>query len=176
MSPRAVLIALLVVPLVSPAASAAPQTQRQARAASVRTERYQVAAGTALLVRLVNQLDSSTATVGQQVDATFWSPVVQDGIELIPVGSKLFGRVAAVNPATERQLLGTLTLTFSIVEHADTGDRATMNTRPIVFEATAPPPPATKKKVKARPVDAVLAEGTAVVAVTSEPLLVRIMK
>lgn len=167
-------MALAVAPLLDAAASASPQAQRVAQAAAVSTERYQVAAGTALLVKLLTALDSSTASVGQQVDAMLWSPVVQDGIELIPVGSKLFGRVAAAEPATERKLLGTVTLTFSIVEHAETGDRATMNTRPVVVEASAPVAPVGKKKAKLRPVDVTLAEGAPLVAVTSEPLVVRI--
>ena len=174
MSRRVLLIVLVVAPLLDAAASAAPQAQRAAKATSASTERYQVAAGTALLVKLLTALDSSTASVGQQVDATLWSPVVQDGTELIPVGSKLFGRVVAVDPASERQLIGTLTLTFSIVEHADTGDRATMNTRPLAFEAPAPVAPVGKKKVKLRPIDVTLAEGASLVAVTSEPLVVRI--
>jgi hypothetical protein len=176
MSARRLLIALTGLSLLVPPAPAAAQSQRLARQAPQKIERYQVAAGTALLMKLQTALDSSTAVVGQQVDATLWSPVVQEGIELIPAGSKLLGRVAAVERATERKPLGILTLTFSIVEHAETGDRATMNTRNIVIEASAPPPPATGKKGKIRPVDAIVVEGAPLVAVTSEPLVVRIPK
>lgn len=173
---RHLLIALTGLTLVVPALPAEAQPQRLAKRGPQKIERYQVAAGTALLLKLQTALDSSTALVDQQVDATLWSPVVQDGIELIPVGSKLLGRVAAVERATERKPLGTLTLTFSIVEHAETGDRATMNTRNIVIEASAPPPPVPGKKGKLRPVDAIVAEGAPLVAVTSEPLVVRIPK
>jgi hypothetical protein len=176
MSASRLLIALTGLSLFMPGAPAAAQSQRLAKRPPQKIERYQVAAGTALLMKLQTALDSATAVVDQQVDATLWSPVVQDGIELIPVGSKLLGRVAAVERATERRPLGMLTLTFSIVEHGETGDKATMNTRAIVVEATAPPPPAPGKKGKIRPADATLAEGAPLVAVTSEPLVVRIPK
>lgn len=163
--------------LLYPAVLTGQGASRPARpsAPAPKYDRYQVAAGTALLLKLQTALDSATTGVDQQVDATLWSPVVQDGIELIPTGSTVFGRVTAVEKATERKPLGTFSIAFSIVEHGETGDRATMNTRPLTFEAPAPAPVA-GKKVKLKPIDVTLAEGASIVAVTSEPLVVRIPK
>lgn len=161
--------------LLSSAVVAGQGASRPARpnASAAKYDRYQVAAGTALLLKLQTALDSATIRVGEQVDAVLWSPVVQDGVELIPTGSSVIGQVTAVEKATERKPLGTFTIAFSIVEHGETGDRATMNTRRLAFEA-APPAPEAGKKAKVRPVDATLAEGASVVAVTAEPLVVRI--
>jgi hypothetical protein len=161
--------------LLFPAVLAAQSASRPARpsASAPKYDRYQVAAGTALLLKLQTALDSGMIRVGDQVDAALWSPVVQDGVELIPAGSTVFGQVTAVEKATERKPLGTFAIAFSIVEHAETGDRATMNTRPLSFEAATPVPVA-GKKMKLKPTDIMLAEGSSVVAVTSEPLVVRI--
>ncbi len=173
---RPIACALAGLLLVSSSVATAQDGGRPARSSTPASkhDRYQIAAGTALLMKLQTALDSATIRVGDQVDATLWSPIVQEGIELIPTSSRIFGRVTAVEKATERQPLGMFSIAFSIVEHAETGDRATMNTRTLTFEAQAPPPPAGKKKVKLRPADVTLAEGSSLVAVTSEPLVVRI--
>ena len=155
--------------------SSEQQNKRPPARPAEKFARYQVAAGTALLLKLRTAVDATKTQVDQQVEAVLWSPVVQDGVELVPTDSVVLGRVTAIERATWDKPLGTIAIVFAVVEHAETGDRATLNTRPLIFEATPPPPPP-GKKAKPRPVDVVLNEGTSMVAVTTEPLVVRIPK
>ena len=134
--------------------------------------RFQVPAGTALLLTLRTPLNSEKATVLDQVEATLWSPVVQDGVELIPEGSIAFGSIVDVKRATEREPLGSIAIAFSVVEHAETKSRATVTTRRLVVEAK--PLPVKGRRGRQKPVNATMAEGTPIVAITAEPLLVRI--
>ena len=161
---RSLVLAVLLV-IVVPTSSVAQRGER----------RYQVPAGTALLLTLRTPLDSGQATVLDQVEATLWSPVVQDGVVLIPEGSVAYGAVVDVKRASVRAPLGSIAVTFSIVEHSETQSRATMTTRPVVVEAPAPVP-GIKGKVKLKPVDANLPAGARFVAVTAAPLIVRIPK
>ena len=138
-------------------------------------DRYQVAAGTALLVKLRTPLNSATAAVEDQVEAVLWSPVVQEGVELVPEGSTVFGKVVAVTRATERAPIGALEFKFSIIEHAGTGSRETLSTRTVYLWGAAESEPAKGRgKARPKPVDAIMPGGTAFAALTAEPLLVRI--
>jgi hypothetical protein len=158
--------------LVSPP-SFARQARAPKKAAADRTDRYQVPAGTALLLKLKTPVDSGKASVDDQVEATFWSPVIQDGVELIPAGSVAIGKVVGVKRATERVLTGSVAFAFSIVEHAETGSRAMMTTRKVLVEAPVPDG-AARGKSKPKPVQATMSEGAPFIAMTAEPLLVRI--
>ena len=146
------------------------------RPASSKLERFQVPAGSALLMKLRTPVDSATSFVNDQVEAMLWSPVMQDGIELIPVDSVIIGEIINVVRATEKTPLGAITFRFKLVEHAETRSRASLPTRDVTVEAPKPPPPVEKgrNKNKPKPVDAVLPAGTPLVAVTTEPLLVKI--
>ena len=142
-----------------------------------RTERqYQVPAGTALLLKLRTPVDSGTATVLDQVEATLWSPVVQDGTVLIPEGSVAFGAIVDVKRASEKVPVGSVAIAFSIVEHGETKSRATMTTRPIVVEAPRPQPTQGGRRERVKPTNVTLPEGAPFVAITAEPLVVRIPK
>jgi len=165
----------------APAAGPEANPTAQGRAASgikltaARFDNHQVPAGAALLLKLRTPLDSASASVDDQVEATFWSPVIQDDVELIPVGSVAIGRVVEVTRASERTPTGAVTFAFSIVEHAVTGSRAMVNTRTVVVEGVHPQEAARgRAKRRPRPVDASMAQGTSFVAVTAAPLLVRI--
>jgi len=151
------------------------RTASSSTASGARLARYQVAAGTALLLKLRTPLDSATASVNDQVDAELWSPVIQDGVELIPVGSVAMGKVVSVVRASEREPIGTLTFIFTIIEHAGTGDRAMLTTRIVVIEAPREPR-STKGRGKDRlkVAQVVMRIGTPLVAMTAEPLVVRI--
>lgn len=158
--------------LVSPPGRAeSPEDGQKANAP--RADRYQVPAGTALLLKLKTPIDSGKLAVDDQIEATLWSPVIQDGIELIPAGSVAIGKVVEVKRATERTPTGSVAFAFSIVEHAETGSRAMLTTRKVLVEA--PPPDETiPRKQKPKAVQATMSEGTPFVAMTAEPLLVRI--
>lgn len=53
-------------------------------------------------VRLDNELDSGTARVGDRFSTTTVDPIYADGVEVIPAGSKVLGRVKTVNRAGRR--------------------------------------------------------------------------
>jgi hypothetical protein len=132
---------LLTATVVSTGVVAAQQGRPSpARSAAPALARFQVAAGTALLLTLRTPLDSSTAAVDDQVEGVLWSPVIQDGLELIPEGSIAFGRVKEVARASEKMPEGSITLTFSVVEHAATRSRATIKTRDVIIAAPRPEP------------------------------------
>ena len=151
------------------------RTGSSSTTSAARFARYQVAAGTGLLLKLRTPLDSATASVDDQVDAELWSPVIQDGVELIPVGSVALGKVVSVVRASEREPIGTLTFVFTIIEHAGTGDRAMLTTRNVIVEAPREPR-STKGRGKDRlkVAHVVMPTGTSLVAMTAEPLVVRI--
>jgi hypothetical protein len=157
-------------------AATAPGSHAQAvrpgtKNAAAKPARFQVAAGTALLLSVRTPLDSATALVGDQVEAVLWSPVIQHDMELIPEGSVMLGKVRRVVRASERTPAGSLTLAFTIVEHAETRSRATLTTHDVVVTATLEPP---RGRIKRRPtpVDASIAAGSRLVATTSAPLMV----
>ena len=166
----------LVVGLSSPAVAREGQGPKPAgvKQGSARYDAYQVPAGSALLLKLRTPLDSAGSAVDDQVDAVLWSPVIQDGVELIPEGSVVLGKVVEVTPATKRKPEGRIAFTFSIVEHAETGNRAMLTTQKVVFEAQQPQ--LEGKKPSKELVNAAVPAGTAFVAMTAEPLLVRIPK
>ena len=136
-----------------------------------RLDQYRMPAGTPLLLKLRTRVDSATASVDDQVEAVLWSPVVQDGVELIPTGSVAYGKVVEVAKATPRVRLGSIAFLFTVLEHHETGSRAMVTTRKVFAHAPAPDPASKDKK---QLLDTVLEEGAAIVAVTSEPLVVRI--
>ena len=160
------------------AASSGSQESRRASSSAAsgsRVDRYQVAAGTALLLKLRTPLDSATTSVDDQVDAVLWSPVIQNGVELIPAGSIAIGKVVSVVRASERAPIGTLTFIFTVIEHAGTGDRAMLTTRQVVIEAPREPRSARGRgKDRLKVAQAVLPADMPLVAMTAEPLLVRI--
>jgi hypothetical protein len=151
------------------------RTNSSVKATAPRLDRYQVPAGAALLLKLRTPLSSATTSVDDQVEATLWSPVIQNSVELIPVGSVAIGKVVGVVRASERTPIGAVTFAFTIVEHADTGSRAMMTTQKVVIEAPREPQAQRGRgKDKLKVTDATIPAGTPVVAMTSEPLIVRI--
>ena len=161
-----------------PSGLAAAQQKSRGPAASKpagqQFDRYQVAAGTALLLKLSTPLNSGTAVVDDQVEAVLWSPVVQDGIELVPAGSVVFGKVTEFVRATDQRPTGSISFAFKIIEHAETGSRETLSTQKIIMEAQREVDTGRGKKRRLDPVDVAIPAGMRLVAMTAEPLLVRI--
>jgi hypothetical protein len=65
---------------------------------------YTVPADTVIRVRMDTQLNSKTARVGDRFTTTVTEPVYggNSGVEVVPLGSKLFGRVSSVKRAGRR--------------------------------------------------------------------------
>jgi hypothetical protein len=88
----------------------------RARTAVSPIQRYTVPANTIIRVRLNEQLTSRSARVGDRFSTTVTEPVYAGGgREVIPVGSKVWGRVQAVNRA-QRRRPGNITVGFYSVE------------------------------------------------------------
>jgi hypothetical protein len=172
-------IVVLAVVLTMPAYAAGDQQPSRStspgKGPTTQFDRYQVAAGTALLVKLSTPLASATANVDDQVDAVLWSPVVQDGVELIPAGSVAMGKVVSVVRASEQTPIGSVTFQFTVIKHAGTGDIAMVTSRNLVVEA--PREPRAKRgrgRDQLKVAEAVIPAGTPLVAMTAKPLIVLI--
>ena len=76
---------------------------------------YTVPANTVIRVRLDNQLNSKTARVGDRFTTTVTEPAYAGGVEVIPVGSKIAGRVSSVQRAG-RRTPGSITVSFYSVQ------------------------------------------------------------
>ncbi|HEY0005517.1 MAG TPA: hypothetical protein VGB17_11960 [Pyrinomonadaceae bacterium] len=73
---------------------------------------YTVAANTVLRVRMNQQISSETARVGDRFTTTVVDPVYAGGVEVIPAGSTITGRVTSVNRASRKSKAGTLGVSF----------------------------------------------------------------
>jgi hypothetical protein len=87
--------------------------RRVARAPVV--QYYTVPANTVIRVRIDNQLNSKTARVGDRFSTTVTEPAYAGGVEVIPVGSKIMGRVSSVRRAG-RRTPGSITVGFYQVQ------------------------------------------------------------
>ena len=76
---------------------------------------HTLSADQAIRVRMDNELNSKTARVGDRFSTTTVEPVYADGVEVIPAGSKVWGRVSTVKRA-ERRSPGTISVNFYTVE------------------------------------------------------------
>jgi hypothetical protein len=153
--------------LISPPSSA----DSLQKAAPLRLDKHQVPAGTAFLLTLRTPLDSATANVDDQVEATLWSPVIQDGVELIPEGALVIGRVTRVTGASKKEPVGSFTFMFSVIQHPETQSIAMVRSQPITITGTLPLTPK-GKPVRGAVADATMERDHRFVAMTAEPLRV----
>jgi hypothetical protein len=138
---------------------------------------YRVPAGTVLQARLRTTLGSAFSRVDDQVDAILLDAVSGNGIELIPAGSAIHGKVVEVVPASPRELRGRISVAFFVVQHAVTGSRAAIVSRPIPFEAPDPDEPVVKgRKPKKYAIDVQTSPAQPVTVTLAEPLTVYIPK
>ena len=95
------------------------RTRRRARVTRTTTppvRYYTVAADQVIRVRMDSELTSRTARIGDRFSASVTEPVYgESGIEVIPVGSKVWGRVTVVNRA-QRRTPGNISVSFYQVE------------------------------------------------------------
>ena len=78
---------------------------------------YTVPADTVIRVRMDTELNSRSARVGDRFSTTVTEPVYGggSGVDVIPVGSKIWGRVSSVKRA-QRRSPGQITVSFNQVE------------------------------------------------------------
>jgi len=100
---------------------------------------YQVPAGTPLAIQLRTSLDSGSGQIDDVVRGTLLEAVSQDGVELIPKGSTLHGKVTEVLHASRQNRTGRLVFAFHVIEHAETRSLAAIETRAVTFDATLGP-------------------------------------
>lgn len=97
--------------------SAQRRRRPRARTAAAPVQRYTVPVNTVIRVRLNEELNSRSARIGDRFSTTVTEPVYGggSGVDVIPVGSKVWGRVQAVNRAGRRRP-GNITVGFYSVE------------------------------------------------------------
>ncbi|HEX8498998.1 MAG TPA: hypothetical protein VF659_00305 [Pyrinomonadaceae bacterium] len=119
-----------LVPAASAQRRRTRRTVRRTTAARTTTppvRYYTVPADTVIRVRMDTELNSGTARVGDRFSTTVTEPVYGGGggADVIPVGSKLWGRVTSVTRA-QRRKPGNITVNFNQVELPN-GARHTVN-------------------------------------------------
>jgi hypothetical protein len=109
-----------------PTASAAQRRRRTRRRAPVARRTtvpapppvryFTVPANQVIRVRIDTELNSKTARVGDRFSTTVTEPVYgENGIEVVPVGSKVWGRVTSVLRA-QRRKPGNIAVNFNTIE------------------------------------------------------------
>jgi len=73
---------------------------------------YTVNSGQVFRVRMNEAITSETARVGDQFTTTVVDPIYANGIEVIPAGSLITGRVTTVNRAARKSKAGTIGVHF----------------------------------------------------------------
>ncbi len=73
---------------------------------------YNVNAGQVIRVRMNQTITSETARVGDQFTTQVVVPVYASGVEVIPAGSEIVGRVVTVNRASRKSKAGTIGVHF----------------------------------------------------------------
>ena len=126
------LFALTLGTLVPTASAQRRRTRRTTRRTAARTTTppvryYTVPADTVIRVRMDTELNSRTARVGDRFSTTATEPVYGggSGVDVLPVGSKVWGRVASVK-RSGRRTPGSITVAFNQVELPN-GVRHTIN-------------------------------------------------
>ena len=161
---------------VAPEQSAAPARGLSPKKKAPAMDVFQVPAGTPLLVVMRTPVSSGNSQMDEEIRATLRSAVTQDGVELVPSGSVMHGKVVEVVPASPSQRRGLISLAFYVIEHAETGSRAPIVTRVLPIQAVAPDPAVVGKSAAKRPVDAQVSAGDPLTFTLAEPLIVRIPK
>ena len=120
---RALTLLILLTLLAGAVFEASGQTRRRrrgrrtvARVVTPPIKYYAVPADTIIRVRINEALNSGTARIGDRFSTNVVEPVYAgNGIEVVPVGSKIWGRVTQVNRAQKRSP-GNITVAFNSIE------------------------------------------------------------
>jgi hypothetical protein len=124
--------------------SAAPEREVavtvQQSGRSGRTPRYtdhQIPAGLAITVELRTSLSSNSSQKDQEVRGRLVRPIVSGEAELVPAGASVLGTVTEVEPAGNKAR-GWISVSFHVVEHPETGSRATIRSAIATWESEPP--------------------------------------
>ena len=121
-----VCLLLLLVITASTIESFGAQRRTTRRRAAPRVVYYTVPTNTVIRVRMNDHLNSKTARVGDRFSTNVTEQVYSaNGTEVIPVGSKIWGRVASVR-AAGRRTPGNITVSFTSLQ-VPTGKTYAMN-------------------------------------------------
>jgi hypothetical protein len=101
--------ASILIFLTMMAGATLPATAQKRRPAP---KRYTVRANSVIRVRMNNKLSSKTANVGDRFTTTVVDPVYVGGIEVVPAGSTLTGRVTTVKRAARKSKAGEMGADF----------------------------------------------------------------
>jgi hypothetical protein len=122
-----------------PASGAAtPAGKSRKPAGRPRSSDYQVAAGTAISIELRTPVSSNGSLRADAIEGRLLRPLVAtNGVELVPSGATVLGTVSEAEPAGVKRP-GRIAFTFQIIEHPETGSRATIKTATLTFESQPP--------------------------------------
>lgn len=110
-----ILIALIAGSVVPSFGAQRRRTPRR-RAVAPRVVYYTVPTNTVFRVRMNEHLNSKTARIGDRFSTSVTEPVyASGGTEVVPVGSRIWGRVSSVRPAG-RRTPGNITVGFTSVQ------------------------------------------------------------
>jgi len=104
-----------------------PRTRRYTRPAQqqqVAPRYYTVSAGQTIRVRMNEKITSANARVGDTFTTTTVDPVYASGIEVIPSGSIIVGRVTEVKKAARKSKAGMLAVSFTSLRLPNGSSRA----------------------------------------------------
>jgi len=114
-----VLVAMIAGTMVPAVAQTRRKPRLRRHVRTVRTVKaepqvvyYNVNAGHVFRVRLNQTITSETARVGDQFTTTVVDPVYANGVEVVPAGSEIAGRVVSVNRASRQSKAGSMGVHF----------------------------------------------------------------
>lgn len=96
----------------------APRVRRSAPVTErvVQPRYYTVSADTVVRVRMNEKISSGSAKVGDRFTTTVVDPVYAGGVEVVPAGSIIHGRVTMVDRASRRSKAGSMGVKFVSIE------------------------------------------------------------
>ena len=114
-----VLVAMIAATIVPAVAQTRRKPRLRRHVRTVRTVKpepqvvyYNVNAGHVFRVRLNRTITSETARVGDQFTTTVVDPVYANGVEVVPAGSEIVGRVVSVERASRKSKAGSMGVHF----------------------------------------------------------------
>jgi hypothetical protein len=125
------LVALVAGGMIPAAAQTSSKTRRSPRLSKYRRPApqrspayYTVSANQIIRVRMEDTISSGNARIGDRFKTTVVDPVYAGGIEVIPAGSTITGRVTAVKRAERKSKGGTMGVDFISVQLPNGTSRA----------------------------------------------------